>query len=207
METSFNTQILYYISVPTISALIGWFTNYIAVKMLFRPRAPYSFLGIKLQGLVPRRQKELAEKIAETVEEKLISHKDIQIALQKEDAQKEIRSVIEKQIDLFLKEKLSAIPMVGMFLQGDLANQIKAMLINQMNDSIPEFIEAMLSNLDKNMSFKEIVKAKVEAFDLSQLEEIIYSISAKELRTIEILGGVLGFIIGIAQLFLVISMP
>lgn len=69
MEIDWRVVNLY--SLPFVAALIGWFTNFVAVKMLFRPRKAVRILGIRFQGLVPRRQKELAEKIAETVEKKI----------------------------------------------------------------------------------------------------------------------------------------
>ena len=47
---------------PIIGLIIGAFTNYLAIKMLFHPRKP--ILGI--QGLLPKRRKVLAEKIADS---------------------------------------------------------------------------------------------------------------------------------------------
>ena len=54
------------------------------------------------------------------------------------------------------------------------------------------------------MDFQQIVRSKVEAFDLGRLEQIIYDISAKELKTIEYLGGVLGLLVGLAQVGLML---
>ena len=62
---------------PLVGALIGWATNWLAVKMLFRPHRPVGFGPLRFQGVVPRRQKDLAENIADTVQEELISPEDI----------------------------------------------------------------------------------------------------------------------------------
>jgi len=51
------------ILIPIISAFIGWFTNWIAIKMLFHPREPKKFLGLTLHGIFPKRQKVIAEKL------------------------------------------------------------------------------------------------------------------------------------------------
>src|SRR3989338_4570246 len=57
----------YKIFIPPIAgAIIGWFTNYVAIKMLFRPYRPVNLLGYKLQGLIPKRRKEIAAGIAKT---------------------------------------------------------------------------------------------------------------------------------------------
>jgi uncharacterized membrane protein YheB (UPF0754 family) len=49
-----------WIAVPAIGGVIGWITNWIAVKMIFRPLRPIRLLGFRLHGLVPRRQADLA---------------------------------------------------------------------------------------------------------------------------------------------------
>ena len=48
--------------IPFISAFIGWFTNWIAIKMLFHPKEEKNILGIKIQGIFPKRQQQFAEK-------------------------------------------------------------------------------------------------------------------------------------------------
>ena len=62
------------ISGPLIGALIGYFTNYIAVKMLFLPRKKITVFGHRLPftpGIIPRRRDELARAVAQTVENRL----------------------------------------------------------------------------------------------------------------------------------------
>ncbi len=201
-------KLVNYISLPIIGALIGWFTNYIAVKMLFRPQRAVKFLGISIQGLVPRRQKDLANKIAQTVEQNLISHRDVEAVLQSAETQAEIESLLEKQIESFMKEKLASIPMLGMFLQGDMLNNVKGKLVQHLKASIPEFVDGLVGKVSSRLNFQDIVREKVESFELLQLEAIIYGICSKELKTIEILGGVLGFLIGLGQIGLqMLSQP
>lgn len=58
----------------SIAALIGFGTNWIAVKMLFRPRAPRPLLG---QGLIPSQRAEILHKVAEEVTGKLVNEEKI----------------------------------------------------------------------------------------------------------------------------------
>ena len=54
---------LKYIAAPLIGALIGYCTNYIAVKMLFRPRHEKYFFGHKVPltpGAIPKGKTRLA---------------------------------------------------------------------------------------------------------------------------------------------------
>ena len=186
--------------VPVISALIGWITNYLAVKMIFRPKTEINILGIKIQGLIPKRKLDLAEKIGETVENELISHKDIHDAVNTESFHEDVLNSIIATIEKFITEKLSANPLVAMMLSGDAADTIKSMIKDEMRKMLPNMMEDMFEKVEDRLDFKKIVKDKIEQFELDKLEEIIYNIAAKELKAIEIFGGVLGFVVGIVQL-------
>ena len=62
---------------PVIAAIIGWGTNYLAVRMLFHPRQEKRILGLSFQGVFPKRQKVLAEKLGKLVARELFSMKDV----------------------------------------------------------------------------------------------------------------------------------
>ncbi len=187
------------LSIPVVSALIGYITNYVAVRMLFRPHAPRRVLGLTIQGLVPRRQREIATSLGTMIERDLFSHDDIQEALQGADTAQEAAAFLNEQVDLFVQRLAGQNPMVSMFLQGPLLEQVKGMLLEQMEQKFPTLIERVIERAEHKLDVSAIVSAKVEKFDLSKLEAIIHEVSARELKTIELLGGVLGFLVGVAQ--------
>ncbi|HCR36914.1 MAG TPA: DUF445 domain-containing protein, partial [Opitutae bacterium] len=63
--------------IPIVTALIGWGTNWVAIRMLFEPKKPFSIFGLNIQGLVPKRQRELASKTAEVVDREILSQHTI----------------------------------------------------------------------------------------------------------------------------------
>jgi uncharacterized membrane protein YheB (UPF0754 family) len=204
MTSHSSTAVL--ISIPIISALIGYVTNYIAVVMLFRPHRPRRFLGLTLQGLVPRRQKEIAKSLGAMIERDLFSHADIQEALKSVETVEEAGVFIDEQVTLFVQKLSAENPMVGMFLQGPLLEQMRGLLRAQIADRFPQFIERVVDKVEHKLDVSEIVRTKVEAFDLTKLEAIIHEVSARELKTIEVLGGVLGFIVGLVQVGVMLGM-
>ena len=194
-----HSNILSLASIPVISALIGYVTNYIAVKMLFRPHSPRRFFFLTFHGLVPKRQKEIAESLGRMIERDLLSHKDIQAALMDSGSAEEATAFLNEQVDAFVAKFVASNPMVGMFLQGGILDQVKTMLAAQMTEKLPEFMGRLVSKVEQQLDIKAVIQGKVEGFDLSKLEALIQEVSAKELKTIELLGGVLGFFVGIAQ--------
>ena len=73
--------ILHYISGPVIGAVIGAFTNYLAIKMLFRPLKPVKIGRFTLPltpGVIPRHQEALADALSNTVYENFFTNTDIE---------------------------------------------------------------------------------------------------------------------------------
>jgi len=200
-----HSNLIAVVSIPVVSALIGYVTNYIAVKMLFRPHHARMFLGLTLQGLVPRRQKEIAASLGKMIERDLISHADIQAALSSKETVEEASGFLNEQVDLFVQRLGSQNPMIGAFLQGPLLEQVKGLLGAQMSERFPMFMERVIGRVGDKLDIKSIVQSKVESFDLSKLEAIIHEVTARELKMIEFLGGVLGFIIGVLQVVLMVA--
>ena len=189
------------VAIPLISAFVGWVTNMVAVRMLFRPRRSFRVLGIELQGLVPRRQAELAASIGHTVESHLIGPEDVRQALTQPEALAGIRDVLRQPVADFVDQRLKQIhPMIGMFLTGSLKQKIEDLILGEMETLLPVLGERMLDNVTSQMDFQKIVEERVRAFDLDKLEAMILDVSRRELRAIELLGGVLGFLIGLVQL-------
>ena len=193
-----------YVLIPIVCALIGWMTNAIAVRMIFRPRKPVSLLGFKIQGLIPRRQSDLARSIGETIESKLLTHEDIQAALSSPDVQADLEKVIREQVEKFLDEKLGSNPLLAGFLQGEMAEIIKNMLSQQLKAGLLGFMDGMLETIESRLDLKSIVQQRIESFDMATLEAIILSIARRELKTIEVFGGVLGFLVGVGQVAILV---
>jgi uncharacterized membrane protein YheB (UPF0754 family) len=191
------------ILIPTIAALIGWITNFIAIRMLFRPRTPINLGVCTLHGLVPKRQAEIARSIGDVVARDLISHDDITSVLKLPETKGKISSEIEQEIDGFIRGFAEQNPMVGMFLQGEALLKVRSALINQLEERTPRLIEHVITAVEDKVDFQKIVETKVATLELDRLEELINRVASRELRAIELLGGVLGFLVGILQLLII----
>jgi uncharacterized membrane protein YheB (UPF0754 family) len=183
-----------------IGAMIGWITNYIAIKMLFRPYKEMNFLFFKIQGLIPKRRSEIAISIADTVQKELISLKDITSSLNADELEEKMGTVIDKILEEKLESEITKkFPMLAMFLSDEIINKIKSMIKTSILENKETIINMFTSYLEEKVDFKKIIIENVEAFSLEKLEEITYSLAKKELKHIEVIGAILGGIIGIFQ--------
>lgn len=186
--------------IPIISAFIGWFTNWIAIKMLFHPRQPKKVLGIVIHGIFPKRQQQFAEKLGRLVSEELLSFEEIAKKLADPANVEKLLPFIDAHIDQFLKVKLKeSMPVVGMFIGEKTVSQLKSVFIEELTQLFPGLMEQYMTNLQDQLDLEKIVIDKVRGFSSEKLETILQQIMAKEFRFVELIGAVLGFLIGMLQ--------
>lgn len=189
--------------IPFISAFIGWFTNWIAIKMLFHPKNPVKILGVTIQGIFPKRQQQFAQKLGTLVATELINFNDIAVKLKDPKQLESVTPVIEGHIDTFLRVKLQEkLPVVSMFIGDNTIGKLKDGMMEEINSLLPEVISKYADNIGQKVDVEKMVTEKVANFSSDKLEEILTAIMSKEFRFVEIIGGVLGFIIGIVQILL-----
>jgi uncharacterized membrane protein YheB (UPF0754 family) len=192
-----------YILIPLISAFIGYFTNWIAIKMLFHPREPFRFLGMSIQGIFPKRQQQFGEKLGKLVSDEFLSFKDIEQKITSPSNLEKILPVVEQHIDSFLHNKLpKSFPMLSMFIGEKTINTLKTAFLEELTELFPILMHQYVNTLQKELDLEHIVEQKVREFSSDKLESILYQIMAKEFRFVEVLGGVVGFIIGVIQVLI-----
>jgi uncharacterized membrane protein YheB (UPF0754 family) len=192
--------------IPIISAFIGWFTNWIAIKMLFHPREPKKILGITFHGIFPKRQQQFAEKLGKLVSQELLSFTDIETKITDPANLDKIMPVVDEHIDKFLRVKLAeAMPMISMFIGDKTINQLKEIFLQEMRELFPVIMGNYMGKLKDQLDLEKIVVDKVASFSSDKLESILNQIMSKEFKFVEIIGGVLGFIIGLLQVLLTLA--
>ena len=91
-----------------VGAIIGYFTNYIAIKMLFRPRKPIYVFNKQLPftpGMIPKNQERIAKAVGTAVGENLLQKEDLLQKLKGE----ETKSVFVSEISTGLFGKTESI--------------------------------------------------------------------------------------------------
>ena len=192
-----------YILPPIIGAFIGYLTNYVAIKLLFRPHRPLSIMGFTVQGLIPKRRKEIARSIAQTIEQELISSRDIAGVLNsvnwKEDVERAVEGLIEHR---FSASKIKKIPLLGL-VSENLIYHIKYIITRDILEEVEKKKPVLLKRITENVDVKGLLTDRIDRLDLVRFENLLTAFIARELRYIEILGGIMGFLIGTVQALLV----
>lgn len=146
-------EYLKYIMPPLIGAVIGYVTNWIAVKMMFRPLKEIKIGKFKLPftpGIIPKNRKRIAKSIAIAINDNLLTNSDLTDKLMSNDIQDSIR---EKVANFAMSDEILGNKILET-VDRQKFNQIKGSFTNKLSNSI------YLSILEANVG--EIVGEQVE---------------------------------------------
>jgi uncharacterized membrane protein YheB (UPF0754 family) len=197
-------ELIFLLSIPFITAFIGWMTNHLAIRMLFRPRQPIRVLGYRWQGLIPKRQKDLARQAAEIIEREVLSQNLLRKELEAVDFEDYIASFTTRVIHDKLGDRLRSIPLLGNFINEMTLSRLAEMAGQEMKKQAPYLKHRLSAEMESRIPIRELVESRISQFELRKLEDLVYLVAGKEFRAIEYLGAVLGFIVGLAQLVILL---
>jgi uncharacterized membrane protein YheB (UPF0754 family) len=200
-ENPFQLMLLL-IALPLIGAGIGWLTNRVAIQMLFRPRRPCRFLGMTFQGLIPRRQGEMARKVGEIVERDLFNQHLIKEQIQAIELQPYLEGLARTLVRERLAPKLKQIPLVGNLINERALASFEQMAMESLEGETGPLLDKVATEVEQRIAVRKIVEDRIHAFEMDQLERLVRDLAREEFRRIELLGALLGFIIGCIQVLL-----
>lgn len=177
----------------------GWFTNWLAVKLLLKPVKPINFLGIKIQGLLPRRQTDLADRISEAIAREFLKEEDITVFLKRVDAAAAMRQLILDKWEEKVGEILAGMPFLSMFVSADKLTKVRDKVADIFSTEAEKYTELLVKSLESKIDLRDTIRRNILAFDVQRLNKIIEEIGYKELNEITIIGLVLGVVIGVVQ--------
>lgn len=189
-----------------ICAFIGWITNFVAIKMLFHPRTPRRIGSLTIQGIFPKRQQALAINLAAVIEGELLSHEDIREVFHKPEFSARLKDHIREGFSIFLTTRLGGLhPMIAMFLDKTMTDKITDLLDKELDRIVPGLLETASAEMENTLDVRKIIQEKIERLSMERLEALLMSIMAREFRFIELVGAVLGAVIGLTQGLLLLT--
>lgn len=193
--------ILLFVTVPVVTGLIGWVTNWAAVKMIFHPK---HFLGVGpvgWQGILYKQSHKFATGVADMATNNLITPKslfervdlDEMETLLSESLDQETAGLCKHATELIRPGSWDALP-----------EPVKAMIIAQVKQKTREMSRELFGKLEDNadelIDLHKLIYAQLSGGNADRLADFTMQIGRKEFKFIEYYGGVFGFLIGMMQI-------
>lgn len=195
-----------YLSMPVISAIVGYGTNVVAIYMMFHP---VEFLGIKIkgwpnilgwQGIIPRRAAHMAGVCVDTITTHLITQEEMFERLDTERIARELdgplNAMVEEITDAVM---LQHQPTLWESLPEVVKRQIYKRIKRDMPAVISEIMGEIKVNINRMYDLKDMVITNLTR-DKALLNEIFAEVGHAEFKFIARSGIYFGGLFGVVQM-------
>lgn len=196
-----------YIMLPLSGLIIGYFTNWLALTMTFKPVWPHKLCGdrVIIQGVFLRRQREASEKLAELICKNVVdAHAMVEYLLRSPSSTSvdKVQEIYRTHVDRTVERSVG--------LAGKIAPMAPAMIgshIACLKKDVERFSLALLQEhkkkfedyLDKKMDVEATLSWRLSRIRPPEFENIIHPIFQDDEWILLLVGAVLGVIIGLLQ--------
>lgn len=143
---------------PFITAAIGWFTNWVAIKMLFHPRVPIRIFFWQWQGLIPRRQLQLAQESAEIIEREILQQHMILTEIKKINLEPYLEKTAHTLVWERIGPQLRAIPLLGSFVNDGILAKFEVIACAEIKNEAGPLMEKVATQFEASVDLKQMIK-------------------------------------------------
>jgi len=192
--------------IPPIAAFIGWFTNWVAVKMMFYPIEFRGLWKIGWQGIVPHNAVPLAGKSTDLITTKLLSLDELFADFKGAEFARHVEPALDEATDQVMEELGREGGPMWAGMPEPVKAQVRLMVRAEIQKVNVAILDDMGRDIQKILDLRGIVVQAAER-DKRLISEMFQTVGEKELRFITNSGAYFGFLFGILQMAVWIAWP
>lgn len=195
------TQGKYPWMLPAFGGFVGFFSDWVALQMMFRPLYPKKIMGVTMQGLFIKRQKEVATDYAALISKQILTsgnmmeelfsgtHSDKVIAL----VNRHVKEVIDAQSGIVR-------PLVVYALGGEQYRNIKEQVAQRILQQLPTTMKYIESYAEDAMDIRNTLVERMQKLTPEEFEGMLRPAFKEDEWSLIIVGAALGFLVGELQI-------
>lgn len=185
------------------TGIITWGLFRLLIGFLFSPQKPISFLGIKIQGIIPSYRKQLILQAGKWINTQGIPNLNLQEKLADPGNLEQLMPIIDEHIDDFLRNKLAKeMPMISMFISDKLIAKLKDTFMQEIAQLLPKLLGSFAGQLQQRMDATVLLNQLSDNYPNHKIATIFNNSLQKEIAKGSIFALVFGIIAGIVQLII-----
>ncbi|MEM9290771.1 MAG: hypothetical protein AAGD01_03735 [Acidobacteriota bacterium] len=188
-------------SIPFVAAVVGWVTNWVAIKLTFRP---LEFVGIRpifgWQGIIPAKARKMAEIFVDSTMYRLGTLPELFARMEPEVVSDHITRVMDGRLRGFTDEIMFLeAPTLWRATPTVVKHRIYARVRETMPQLVDQLMEELTQNVEEVIDFKEMIAGQLER-DKELLNRLFLEAGEKEFKFLIRSGLYFGFPFGLLQL-------
>jgi uncharacterized membrane protein YheB (UPF0754 family) len=185
---------------PAFGLIVGWFTDWLALKLIFNPKQPIVLFGYPFQGLFLKRRREVAADYGALIADELITPRKVIEAVLTGPLSDRLFAMISAQVQGALDRTTGAAqPLLVLTVGTGRYTEIRRAIANKVMDRLPETMTYLEEYVRESMDVRNLLIGKMQNLDAPQFERLIRPAFESDEWMLITVGALLGFGMGEVQ--------
>ncbi len=188
---------------PIFGLFTGWFTDWLALKMVFNPKMPKRYLGLfTWQGLFLKRRNEVSAEYGRLIAKEIVTPKNIIDAILRGPLSDRLFNMVQKQVQKVVDDQSGiAKPFVVFAVGSGKYQQMKRLVAEEIMKRLPETLKHIESYAGEAMDLENTLASKMTELSLEEFENLLHPAFEQDEWILIAVGAALGFMVGEMQVF------
>ena len=187
---------------PAGGLVVGYLTNFLALKLIFRPVHPVKIGPITVQGLFMKRQNEVSEEYARILANELLTAEHIFEFILETNGMDFIAEICRKQVNSMVDATTGTTRrlLLKLAVGKEKYQRIKHLAAELLIEALPASIVGMFGYADRSLEIEKTLASKLKSLSKLDFEDVLHPIFEEDEVVLIIVGAVLGAVAGLIQM-------
>lgn len=185
---------------PLFGIMVGYSTNFLAIRLIFRPLNPIKIGKLEIQGMFIRRQIEVSTEYSRIVASKIITIENIFEYIIRGPGSERLRSIVSRQIENTINDTAGLIKsLVEISMGSKLFIHIRNIACFRFMQELPMNIRHVFGYAENALNLEQILREKMISLSTREFEAFLRPVFKEDEMKLIVIGAVLGGVAGILQ--------
>jgi len=186
---------------PAFGLMVGWATNWLALKMIFNPKEIVRVGPFNVQGLFHKRQPEVARDYGNLVADEVVTPANILEAILRGTYSDRIVTLIEGHVQRAIDEQTGiARPFVTFAVGSEEYRKIQQTAVDEIVRRMPDALQHVTKYAEEAMQIRETLVTRLQGLPPMEFEGMLRPAFEEDEWILIAVGAALGFVVGWFQL-------
>ena len=189
---------------PMFGLFTGWFTDWLALKMIFDPKKPTKYFGlVSWQGLFIKRRQQVGAEYGALIATEILTPRNILEFVLSGPLSDRLYDMVNRTIKKTIDSQVGlAKPLVIMTLGGEKYQEVKQSAALKIIERLPETLKNIETYVGNALDIKNTIVSKMQQLTEEEFEGVLRPAFQQDEWILITVGAILGFLVGEMQVFL-----
>ena len=184
---------------PFFGFLVGYATNWVALKLIFEPREPKRILGLTVQGLFHRRQHQVAADFSTMVADNVMTDEALFAQMTRDESRARVVELVREAAQAVV-EKYRKNPMFGGMISDEMVESLEGELLPTVEAELFAEDGPMAAMAHKSADIRAELHKRLAELPPEPFENVLRPAFKQDEWKLILMGAALGLLAGILQL-------